>query len=103
MATDRCVKPLSAWASALMVMLLLAAGPSWAGHPADVALRGYDGAPLVEGNTSPYSPKETCGACHDYQRIAGNYHVQQGWNELFTAEEKEGKPWLHSPGMAGKW
>ena len=28
----------------------------------------------------PYSPKKTCGACHDYDLITSAYHFQQGKN-----------------------
>ncbi|MCX8118655.1 MAG: hypothetical protein N3G78_12070 [Desulfobacterota bacterium] len=30
------------------------------------------------GSQSPYSPKKTCGACHDYDQITKGYHFQQG-------------------------
>ena len=85
------------------VLLTAAAGVAWGAHPADVLLRDPSGRPLTAASTVPYSPKATCGVCHDYDKIAGSYHVQQGWDELRTAAQKEATPWAQSPGMAGKW
>ncbi len=53
----------------------------------------------------PYSPKQTCGACHDYDKITQGYHFQQG------ADEKAPGPplgercqWVSSPGnYGGAW
>lgn len=81
--------------------LALAATAAWA-HP-DVPLKDHAGNELTAASTAPYSPKRTCGACHDYDEITQGYHFQQGWDELFTTEEKAEKPWLQGPGMAGKW
>ena len=47
-------------------------------HPARIVLRGYDGTPLSPESRLPYSPKKTCGSCHDYDRITNGYHFQQG-------------------------
>lgn len=52
----------------------------------------------------PFSPKQTCGACHDYEKITEGYHFQQGWDRIrddFGVES--GKPWVLSDGMMGKW
>ena len=84
-------------------VLTAAAGVAWGAHPADVLLRDASGLALTASSREPYSPKATCGSCHDYDKIAGSYHVQQGWNELRTAAQKEASPWAQSPGMAGKW
>ncbi len=61
-----------------------------------------------------YSAKETCGACHAYDAIERHsFHAQLGanqhmgwnawaqgnWNSIAT----KGKPWVQSPGHAGKW
>jgi len=84
--------------------LALLASPGVAAHP-DVDLKGYDGADLAVGSTAPYSPKETCGACHDYATITAGYHFQQGFDELYPDTERLAgeKPFLKSPGMYGKW
>ncbi len=29
----------------------------------------------------PYSPKQTCGKCHDYAKITEGFHFQQGKDE----------------------
>ncbi|RMG89531.1 MAG: hypothetical protein D6708_09805 [Candidatus Dadabacteria bacterium] len=80
----------------------LAVTAAAAAHP-DVPLKDHAGNELTPASTAPYSPKQTCGACHDYDEITRGYHFQQGWDELYTAEEKAEKPWLQGPGMAGKW
>ncbi len=51
----------------------------------------------------PYSPKQTCGKCHDYATITKGYHFQQGWDEMKDFKKKKDKPWVLSPGMMGKW
>ena len=86
--------------------VLLATSPVMA-HDA-VELIGYDGKPLVKASTEPYSPKLTCGECHEYDDITNGYHFQQGRTDAtgkivmaddFNAE----KPWILSDGMYGKW
>jgi hypothetical protein len=71
----------------------------------DVTLRDEAGAPLTNVSQTPYSPKATCGACHDYDHITSGYHFQQGFDELLddTAREAGEKPFIKSPGMYGKW
>jgi hypothetical protein len=52
----------------------------------------------------PYSPKQTCGKCHDYNKITEGFHFQQGRGEkpnLLTAERCL---WVTSPGnYGGNW
>jgi len=85
-------------------LALLTAHPGLAAHTGgDVVLRDVAGNPLSVGSTEPYSPRQTCGACHDYPTVTKGYHFQQGWDELYDGEEKAEKPWVHGPGMAGKW
>ena len=43
-----------------------------------IILRGFDGDPISIDSKNPYSPKNTCGKCHDYERITRGYHFQQG-------------------------
>ncbi len=53
---------------AVLSAILLFAGTSvlMAAHPGgDVTLRDANGVAITNG-TTPYSPKATCGACHNY-------------------------------------
>jgi hypothetical protein len=82
--------------------LVLAAAPFASAHQ-DVTLRGYDGAPIDPAtSTAPYSPRQTCGGCHDYERITQGYHFQQGF-DVISDRYSEAEPWIKSPGMVGKW
>jgi len=52
----------------------------------------------------PYSPKMTCGKCHDYDKITKSYHFQQGKGEKMTEEFQATYPWCTSPGQyGGRW
>lgn len=54
--------------------------------------------------TVPYSPKKTCGKCHDYDKITEAYHFQQGKGEKMTRDFEETYPWCTSPGQyGGRW
>jgi len=72
-----------------------------------IVLRGFDGNPLTLESKTPYSPKKTCGACHDYDLITKGYHFQQGRTDKYgkivmrdTYDEKY--PWNLSSGLYGK-
>lgn len=72
-----------------------------------IVLRGFDGNPLTPESNLPYSPKKTCGACHDYDLITKGYHFQQGRTDKYgkivmrdTYDEKY--PWNLSSGLYGK-
>jgi len=54
-----------------------------------------------ENADQPYSSRQTCGACHDYDKITSGYHFQQGWDEISDTFNAD-KPWMLSPGMMGK-
>ena len=43
-----------------------------------IILKGVDGTPLTPESKTPYSPRKTCGGCHDYDQITNGYHFQQG-------------------------
>ena len=43
-----------------------------------IVLRGFDGSPLTIDGKAPYSPRKTCGPCHNYEQITKGYHFQQG-------------------------
>jgi hypothetical protein len=61
--------------------------------------------PLTGENADqPYSPRQTCGACHKYDEITKGYHFQQGWDKISDDYGvKKGKPWVLSDGMLGKF
>ena len=46
-------------------------------HP-EITLIDYDGNEISLDSNVPYSPKNTCGECHDYDAITNAYHFQQG-------------------------
>ncbi len=77
-------------------------------HP-DVVLRDRLGTPLALGSTEPYSPRQSCGACHDVDEAANGYHFQQGRTDATGAVIvkddffNDGRTFLQSPGMYGKW
>ena len=52
----------------------------------------------------PYSPKQTCGKCHDYEKITRGYHFTQGKGEKPTADQAARCQWAVSPGnYGGTW
>jgi len=57
-----------------------------------------------ENAHKPYSPKRTCGACHDYDKITQGYHFQQGVDEKAPEPLGERCQWVSSPGnYGGAW
>lgn len=57
-----------------------------------------------ENADKPYSPKQTCGACHDYQKITRGFHFTQGQGESPTAEQAARCLWASTPGnFGGNW
>jgi len=72
-----------------------------------IVLKGFDGSPLNIDSKIPYSPKRTCGGCHDYDRITQGYHFQQGrtngTRKIVISDTFDQKyNWNLSPGMYGK-
>lgn len=52
----------------------------------------------------PYSPKQTCGRCHDYEKITRGYHFTQGADEEATETQRERYQWAMTPGnYGGSW
>lgn len=52
----------------------------------------------------PYSPKQTCGKCHDYEKITNGYHFLQGKGEKMAKNFEQTYPWCTSPGQyGGRW
>ncbi len=71
-------------------------------------LRDEDGNvinPVKDENADkPYSPKQTCGGCHDYEKITQGYHFMQGMGEKPTAEQAARCLWATTPGnFGGNW
>jgi len=71
-------------------------------------LRDEDGNvidPVAGTNADkPYSPKQTCGQCHDYETITRGYHFMQGKGEAPTAEQAARCQWALTPGnYGGTW
>lgn len=57
-----------------------------------------------ENADQPYSPKQTCGACHDYEKITQGFHFQQGADEQRPGVLGERCQWVSSPGnYGGAW
>ncbi|HVO67231.1 MAG TPA: hypothetical protein VMT12_12160 [Syntrophales bacterium] len=52
-------------------------------------------------STDPYSPRHTCGGCHDYSVITRGYHFSQGFDEMSDRYNSK-RPWILSPGFYGK-
>jgi len=76
-------------------------------HP-QITLMDYDGNEISLESNIPYSPKNSCGACHDYDAITNAYHFQQGRTDadgnIIVGDDLDSKlPWLVSRGMYGKW
>ncbi len=72
-----------------------------------IVLKGFDGSPLAKESKLPYSPRKTCGACHDYEQITNGYHFQQGRTDgtgkIVVSDTFDPKyPWNLSSGMYGK-
>ena len=52
----------------------------------------------------PYSPKQTCGACHNYQLITEGFHFTQGKGEALPKEYAARYNWALFPGnYGGNW
>ena len=61
--------------------------------------------PLTGKNSDqPYSPRQTCGKCHDYEKITQGYHFQQGKDESPDPGMAARAQWVSSPGnYGGPW
>ena len=111
--------PITAILAALLLASLGACGGGGGGddglslaadgsHP-DIALRDGTGALIMPGSATPYSPRQTCGTCHDVDQIASGYHFQQGRLDDSGAVQTlddfygDGRAFVRSDGMYGKW
>lgn len=86
------------------------AGHPQEGQPIVVTLKNASGTAITAGSNSPYSPKQTCGVCHDYESnvqnivkdhgpgtnqytvraplsgVTAGYHFQQGRNIAWNSD-----------------
>ena len=53
-----------------------------------------------ENADQPYSTRQTCGQCHEYDKITKGYHFQMGWDSI-NDNYSQTKPWNLSDGMMG--
>jgi len=100
------------WGLALLALagMLTALMPAMAGAKVRTCppfhLKTDDGKiinPLTGENADqPYSTRQTCGACHNYDQITKGYHFQQGWDKIKDGFS-QAKPWVLSDGMMGKF
>lgn len=70
-----------------------------------VVLKDEDGNP-VDPNAAeprPYSPRQTCGGCHPYDRITQAYHFTMGADVMSDdwGAKNRNRPWMISPGQNG--
>lgn len=70
---------------------------------ASVDILDEDGNRIGPSSNKPYSPRQTCGACHDYDEINKSYHFQMGADQISDDYgAKIGKPWISSHGQFGR-
>ena len=93
--------------AAAVAAVLVGAAPALAQHPAINLLdRNGDLIDPVNGENAdaPFSIKQTCGMCHDYDVITEGYHFQMGWDTVADDYGAEaGRPWSLSNGFLGRW
>ena len=51
---------------------------------------------------NPFSTRQTCGACHDYERITSGYHFTSRVGIASGMISPRKSPWVLSDGMMGK-
>jgi len=117
---------------ALMVMGLIGYASLGYGAHSDgpVILKDADGNAIAVGSSTPYSPKQTCGVCHNYESdpalavknhgtglptyevpypqhgVTAGYHFQQGRNLNWGDVQREffhQADFTSSGGMYGKY
>jgi len=92
--------------AATVLLTAACASESLAAHPSLVTLKDADGVAITADSTAPYSPKTTCGTCHNYDTITQGFHFQQGLDD-YAADFALNNPgfvsFAQSPGMYGKW
>ena len=63
-----------------------------------IELLGPNGEVLKPNSKEPYSPRYTCGLCHDYKAILSGYHFQAG--HPGQTGGRHGEPWFLADEMA---
>jgi hypothetical protein len=101
-------------ATAFATATLMFVGQAFAAHPQNITLKDSLGNEILDGDTTAYSAKQTCGFCHDYDAIERHsFHSQlganqhKGWDAFkygnWNSVADKSKPWVQSPGHVGKW
>jgi len=91
--------------AALLIFLGVAGGGEAAARlHRDVWLKNEQGDRInpERNSADPYSPRKTCGGCHNYSMITAGYHFQQGFDRMSDRFDAR-RPWHLSPGMFGRW
>jgi hypothetical protein len=88
----------------IIFLIALLSVPALAWSHQDVWLKNEQGDRItsVYSSADPYSPKKTCGVCHNYSAITSGYHFQQGFDVMKDRYDAR-RPWILSPGMYGNW
>lgn len=87
---------------AFLTILLAMPVLAWAHQEVWLKNEQGDRITSIINSVDPYSPKRTCGGCHDYSAITSGYHFQQGFDVMKDRYDAR-KPWILSPGMFGNW
>jgi hypothetical protein len=80
------------------------------GHT-EIQLKDSLGDPIAVSSTEPYSPRQTCGVCHQHtaHAVANGEWFQQGRSDLAGDVDMrddyyaDGRFWIKSSGRYGKW
>jgi hypothetical protein len=61
-----------------------------------ISLLDEEGNPISpkDPNAKPYSPKMTCGKCHDYEAVSHGWHFNA--NEAGAVAGRPGEPWIYT-------
>jgi len=76
------------------------------GSHRSIRLRAIDGSSMnLAISVVPYSPKQTCGACHDYAQITQGFHFDQGKSVIRDdySAGTSAPDYVLSDGMFGRW
>ncbi len=74
-----------------------------------IPLMDAHGSVLTTDSTAPYSGRQTCGGCHDVDRIANGFIHQQGRTDaagnivMHDDFLGDGRSWVRGGGMYGRW
>ena len=97
--------PFFTWVFLFFLWCTISHGSEESSHP-EIILLDYDGNEISLNNNIAYSPKNTCGECHDYDTITNTYHFQQGRTDaegtIIVRDDMDPKnPWSISKGIDG--